>query len=127
MSVAIGSTVWRFNSNRRVYSQGKSGPVWREHWDPLVVVGETSRSWLVAFRDGGKVTHKAPKRRDWLARKRWAYSEHEIDVADWAESKRYEIIRALERADPDDLYRVACIVALDVATAYPTPSVQEEK
>ncbi|TXH56937.1 MAG: hypothetical protein E6Q97_05490 [Desulfurellales bacterium] len=48
----VGMRVWSFNQNRRIYQRDASGkavggPIWREHWEPLVVVGETKVSWLV--------------------------------------------------------------------------------
>lgn len=55
----IGSTVWLFDENRRVYTRGGSvgrGPIWREHWAPRKIVGETSRSWVTEYGD------KVPKR-----------------------------------------------------------------
>jgi len=51
----VGSSVWVFNENRRVYAKGlgdghlwsSSAPIWREHWEPLLVVGETRVSWII--------------------------------------------------------------------------------
>jgi len=49
----IGMKLWRWNENRRVYERNPEtgraigGPIWREHWEPCEIIGETSRSWLV--------------------------------------------------------------------------------
>lgn len=62
-SVGIGSTVWVFDINRRKYRERGPGerfasgpPIWREHWVPQVIVGETSRSWILEYGD------KVPKK-----------------------------------------------------------------
>lgn len=52
--------VWVFEENRRVYSRddkGRSiGPIWREHWVKVEIVGETSRSWITS---GGRKISKS--------------------------------------------------------------------
>lgn len=45
---------WVFDVNRRRYKvdeNGKStgGPIWREHWAKVEIVGETSRSWVTSY------------------------------------------------------------------------------
>lgn len=53
-NIGIGSTVWIFDSNRRVYPPKKpdgthsyGGPIFREHFRPVVIKGETSGTWLL--------------------------------------------------------------------------------
>lgn len=52
-AIKIGSPVWIFDINHRVYRKGPDGrslgggPIWREHWVKYEVIGETSRSWIV--------------------------------------------------------------------------------
>jgi hypothetical protein len=52
----VGSTVWVFDENRRVYPPEKMSPgqlwpsrapIWREHWRPTVIKGETRVSWIL--------------------------------------------------------------------------------
>lgn len=48
--IAVGSTVYVFDVNRRVYDRSSgatSAPIYREHFKPETVTGETSRSWVV--------------------------------------------------------------------------------
>jgi len=64
----IGSKVWRFDSNRRVYERDERGDkrlIYAEHFYEATITGETSRSWIV---DGGtwremKVSKKTLQRR----------------------------------------------------------------
>lgn len=44
----VGDTIWIFDHNRRRYGgPGLSAKIiWREHWRPETIHGETSRSWL---------------------------------------------------------------------------------
>lgn len=74
-NIGIGSTVWRFDENYRVYQrndQGRAigGPIWREHWRPVAIVGETTRSWITSSGD------KVPKKN--ASHYQWAFSEDEI-------------------------------------------------
>jgi hypothetical protein len=49
----VGSTVWIFDANHRVYRKGPDGrslgggPIWREHWVKREIRAETSRSWVI--------------------------------------------------------------------------------
>lgn len=77
----IGDTVYLFDSNRRVYPKNKNtqiGPIWREHWRPVKVTGETSRSWIIGEAWD---THKLPKKGQ--AGFAVAFSQEEIDRAAW--------------------------------------------
>jgi hypothetical protein len=65
--VGVGSTVWIFDENRRVYAKGEmmagklwpSGPpIWREHWRPVTITGETRVSWLLEGYYGRKISKR---------------------------------------------------------------------
>ena len=76
----IGDTIWIFDSNRRVYprdadGRATGGPIWREHWKPVVIVGETSRWWLTDY--GNKIAKRGTDPR------KVAFSEAEINRAGW--------------------------------------------
>lgn len=48
----VGMTVWKYNPNKRVYQFDANGravgsPIWRESWELLKIIGETSRSWII--------------------------------------------------------------------------------
>lgn len=111
----IGMQVWAFNQNRRVYQRDESGkaiggPIWREHWEPLVVVGETKVSWLVGPEwmlgcDTSRAT-KVPKK-SWPGV--YKTSEAEIDKAAFVEARwslaqriqgcrDYDTLKAVESA-----------------------------
>ena len=67
--LAVGSTLWVFDENRRVYPARPDGrqrlaavPIWREHWRPRKITGETRVSWLLAAYDGDSHPQKISKR-----------------------------------------------------------------
>jgi hypothetical protein len=56
-ALGVGSTVWIFDENRRVYPDGPDGrrsfgtrPIWREHWRPTMILSETRVSWCLEGR-----------------------------------------------------------------------------
>ena len=76
----VGDTIWIFDIQRRVYARdadgrATGGPIWREHWRPVVIVGETSRSWVTDY--GNKIAKSGTDPRN------VAFSEAEIDRAAW--------------------------------------------
>lgn len=109
----IGMQVWRFDPNRRHYRRDASGraigsPIWREHWEPLEIIGETSRSWLVG-RSGQplKWADKYPKK-EWPAN--LATSQEQIDRKEVVEH-RYAIARRVESCtDYDALIAITQIL-----------------
>jgi hypothetical protein len=110
----IGSTVWVFDENHRVYRDGKSAPVWREHWRRKQVKGETSRSWVVGDGDrryGGLKLAKAEVVAGTYDRSVIALSEQDIDRAEWVRENRYIISGVIDRLnDYYILQQVAMIV-----------------
>lgn len=68
--------MWVFDINRRVYKKDENGrqygsPIWREHWRPVKIVGETRVSWIDFFG------RKYPKKGSHGI----AYSQTEIEQA----------------------------------------------
>jgi hypothetical protein len=105
MSVGVGSTVWYFDENRRVYLKGGDGrscggPIWREHWRPVAIVSENSVSWI--GQCGEKINKKLLAAG---ALTEWASSQEEIDERQWVAEHRYKIVRALEQERRPDLIR----------------------
>lgn len=110
----IGQRVWRFDLNRRVYERdadgnARGGPIWREYWEPLVVIGETARSWLV----GPEWMAKSPERAMKIAKKDWpgslATSEEDIERVRFVDQRHkladrlklctdYDTLKAIEKA-----------------------------
>lgn len=83
---------WLFDENRRVYRKDKSGnsyggPIWREHWRKVEIVGETSRSWLTSCH------RKVPKN----GSERVCFSKQEITNQEWIHEHKYKIARLVER------------------------------
>lgn len=61
--LTVGSALWIFDENRRVYPESPGGrrdlsarPIWREHWRPVAITGATSRSWLIGGRPPRKIS-----------------------------------------------------------------------
>ena len=112
----VGDTIWRFNINRRVYAPKKpgeiysrGGPIYREHWEPVKIDGETSRSWVTRFG-------KAPKKGD---RHGWAFSLDEVDASCWAKEHRRHIVNLVERCDADTLKAIGDLVGYVPAAPKP--------
>jgi hypothetical protein len=107
--VKIGSTVYVFDINRRVYppkppgkSYSSSGPIWREHWVPQQIVGETSRSWITNH------DRKIPKRGEAHG---VAFDKADVDRAAWVHDNVHKIADKVTRCkDFDVLVRVAAAV-----------------
>lgn len=64
----VGTDVWIFDRNRRVYRKNDRGysygaPLYREKWVRLKIVGETSRSWVVDSHLMLKIPKKGPSSR----------------------------------------------------------------
>jgi len=101
----IGSEVWWFDENRRIYpKEGEPGferlgsaPIWREHWRKMEIIGENRVSWIVGFA-GGKVEQFKIKKKDLYPRERTlAYSEADIDEREWLEKHRHRIAEVVGR------------------------------
>lgn len=113
-AVGIGSTVWWFDQNRRVYAKSASGgstgsPIYREHWRETTITGETPRSWLTACRM--KFSKATGEMRDAYGVKRCVFSLADVEADCWIHEHRYAISKMV--GDCDDvgvLKRIAEIV-----------------
>ena len=110
MTLKVGDTIWRFDSNHRVYperpkdARGKTdydisrSPIYRGYWVPVEITGETSRSWLT-------IRGKAPKRAPDLRRQGWAFTQKDVDDDCWVNERLHKLNRALScglrRHDPN--------------------------
>ncbi len=118
----IGDIVWRFDQNRRVYPPKKpgaqysfGGPIYREHWAPVTIIGETRISWLCGFGLGRGCHWKAPKKG---LRPGWCFSLKELDDACWVNDYRIEIVDALRQvSDADILRKIADLIGWTPTTA----------
>jgi hypothetical protein len=107
----IGKTVWRFDEYHRVYRKDENGlatggPIYREHWQPIVVFGENRRSWLAGYE---RYPYKIPKTGPHPG---FALTEQELDDACWASEHRYRVYRAVESRMHDDLDFLKQIAAM---------------
>ena len=115
----IGMRVWSFDVNRRVYKRDESGkalggPIWREHWTPCVVVGETRVSWLIGSEwmlDRPDTHHRASRvpKKDWPGS--LATSEADIDRAAFVE-QRHQLAQRIQNCRDFDTLK-AIEAALD--------------
>lgn len=121
MTPHVGMKVWAFDVNRRVYRRDENGravggPIWREHWAPRFVIGETRVSWLVGdeFMLGKSEWFK---RADKIAKKDWpgslALSEEDIDRRAFVEGRWALADRIKSCTDYDTLKKIEA--ALDGA------------
>jgi hypothetical protein len=108
--------VWAFDCNRRIYPVTAPGeisgsPIYREHWVKREIIGETPGSWLIT--EGWK-TVKIPKRG--ASRRRFLFSEKDVDDDVWANDHRYRIERLIKTFSPEKLRQVAELIGYEATT-----------
>jgi hypothetical protein len=101
----IGKTIWIFDVNRRVYKESRNASVWIEHWRPLEVIGETSRSWLTSY-----FKTKIPKK----GGRGIAFTWDEVEKAAWVHNNGYKISQTITKLDYDKLKIVAEVIGYTV-------------
>lgn len=104
--------LWFFDVNRRIYPRDANGnttggPIWREHWHEVEIVGETSRSWVIGYTD-----EKVPKK-DFPGS--YATSQEDIDRRAVI-ANRYGISRRVDKCQDYETL-MAIIKLLDVYEA----------
>lgn len=117
LGVSVGGTVWVFDLNRRVYRERKpgelyasGGPIWREHWRPRKVIGETARSWVLEW--GAKVPKKGADPAYFV------FSEADIDRRSWVHENQHKISRMVESCnDYETLLKVAAALGFETPNA----------
>lgn len=113
-AIGIGSTLWLFDGNRRVYGPDRR-TVYREHFRPIVVFGETKQSWLC----GEKWAPIRVNKKTMQTKGEYGVSPHvftskaEIDDDCWLHDKRRDIDRALMLCnDPAVLRQIAALLGV---------------
>lgn len=97
MSLKVGDPVWLFDGNHRVYRDGASGPVYREHFIRYVITGETRTSWLI--RDAYKIDKstgllRPPSRDGYFGLSPFVRtSQSQVDDACWIDENRRRIVK----------------------------------
>lgn len=111
----IGQTVWVFDPNRRVYRKNAAGcgfgaPVYREHFRPIVISGETSRSWTVG---DGRWQIKIPKAGG-AVRGNIFMTEAAVNDDVWIKEHKYRIESLVGRlTDVETLRKVAALIGYE--------------
>lgn len=110
--VKIGDTLYRFDQNRRRYRAGPDGrssgpPIYSEHFEPLVITGETKQSWLCREGYGdAKVNKKTLRESNGGFAYSW-FTKAQMEDNIWRHEHRHRIREMLDRADAATLRRVA--------------------
>lgn len=121
----IGQRVFVWDENRRVYRRDASGkamgsPIWREHWRPAVICGETPRYWLAGHAIDSNVTlsrclAKIPKKGDLPSN--IALDEQHIERRAWIAEHRGHLANMIRTIEcHDTLRKVAELIGYE-ATA----------
>lgn len=125
--LGIGSAVWRFDSNRRVYDYPRgfrvAGPARRPQWVEWEIRGETARSWIAIRKDskikdeaglragGAKIPKRAtPEQARQLG---FVLTAQAVEDDVWQHEHRYRVVTALEQADVATLRKVAELIGYD--------------
>lgn len=118
--IKVGDTLWRFDSNHRQYD--KPGPggriVYRSHFVPEVITGETKMSWLVQWYQ--RVVWKINKKTLATAMQN-GYSGSQFYTAQgveddiWRNEHRCKIEGMMRGASIDQLRQIGAILGYDDA------------
>lgn len=109
--IGIGSTVFVFDHNHRVYGKDRGSPIYREYWVPVGIRGENRSSWLLDNyyeRFSKKPPHQTKTTP--YGNHRVAISVQEVDDDCWQHDHRYRIVRLVERCDVAVLRQIAALV-----------------
>lgn len=112
----VGMKLFWFDENHRVYKKTPDGrsfgpPIWKEHWVSCWIIGETSKSWIVA-RDPNltvKMGKKVPKRD--FPPEEYVLTEEDIERA-WVVKNRHELARIInyQCRDHDVLVQIMALL-----------------
>ena len=104
-ALKVGSTIWKFDLNHRVYIGVRTSPDYRSHWVPCRIQRETTRSWVT--NSGDKVPKKG-------SHDTFAFAMKEVDDDVWRTRHRRHISDKVYGASADQLRRVAEILNYDI-------------
>jgi len=112
--IGIGTRLWRFDENRRVYRDRHSPPVYEEHFVPDVITGETKGTWLIGRLTVNKRTLREPSRGGFSGCQ-WFTDAGKVAKI-WAKHHRREIVDKVDRCDVPTLRKIA-----ELLDGSPTP------
>lgn len=117
--IKVGTVLYQFDANRRIYNRpGLGGSViYREHFSPVTVVGETSKSWLV---DGYREPRKVNKATMQIANRGYGatqiYTSDGMEDKIWSYVERRRIMRAVEYCDVPTLRQIDSVLSAATGT-----------
>lgn len=110
-TLKVGDTCYIFDINHRVYARDEngrahSGPIYREHFKPYVIMEDVARSWMIAPADYPTWSRKVSKKS--------VLSKHDVDERCWLNSDRHKIVRLVESCqDVEKLRAIAAIIGYE--------------
>ena len=107
MSIGIGSTIWRFDENRRKYTPPPERRlIYREHWHEIKIISENRRSWVCGYEK--TELWKVPKTGPHPG---FVFSLAEVDDDCWVNDHAYKIGQVVGRCDnADTLRKIAALI-----------------
>lgn len=118
--IKIGTTLWEFDENRRVYrdkSYGGGGIIYRGHFKEMRIYDQTHGTWLVESLTGGhrgsinKKTLREPSKGGRPGNQYYTPQAMEDQV--WLHDHRHKVIDALRNAPADVCRQVAELLGYD--------------
>lgn len=112
----VGDELFTFNENHRVYKRDENGkafggPIYREHFRPIYVIGETSKSWIIGH---DKTEYfKTPKSNPFSKN---LYTKELMEDKILDQSMRYKVVDAVRYSDVETLKKIAAIVGFGKET-----------
>lgn len=120
MSIKIFDTIYRFDHNRRVYDKPGFGGriVYRGHFAPEFITGETKFSWLIHLYDTvayrvNKATMKSASKGGFGGFEFFTAEGMEDNI--WAYDHRHKVAELLARADGAKIRACAKILGYEPA------------
>jgi len=113
--IGIGTKLYRFNENRRVYKRDDNkraigGPIYAEHFEPIEIHGETKVSWLCGPEyDVAKVNKKEIQ----TGRAGNYFTAEGMSDNIWLKHHRHRIRDLVDAAPADKLRQIAAIVGYE--------------
>lgn len=116
----VGDKFWSFDRNKRQYEGKGSGAksIYRAHFFPVGIIGETSRSWSIGHFGISRPIElfKVPKSNPFREKygefgtRLIILTDQMVDDECWDEKHRYKISRQIDKIDLPTLREVAKLI-----------------